>query len=112
MCKHMLSLCGCVHVPSESRAGPGPLELEFQKWRVLETEQDTTFSSENAVEWVNTWTQSFSNSSLSLRKRQFYHCFTANPDTALTPGNGESRGVQKLPQCPETTRSQCSCDTA
>lgn len=112
MCKHMLSLCGCVHVPSESRAGPGPLELEFQKWRVLETEQDTTFSSENAVEWVNTWTQSFSNSSLSLRKRQFGHCFTANPDTALMPGNGESRGVQKLPQCPETTRSQCSCDTA
>ena len=46
----MLSLCGYAHVPSEPRKGPGPLELEFQKWRVLETEQDTTFSSRNAVE--------------------------------------------------------------
>lgn len=88
----MLSLCGCAHMPSEPRK-----ELEFQKWRVLETEQDTTFSSGNTLgERVNRWTQSFSNfkpffeeaPALSLHCKSWYSCDARK--------RGQSRGVQKL----------------
>lgn len=93
MCKHILSLCGYAHVSSETRECPGPLELEFQKWRVLETEQDTTFSSGNAVgelgEHLDQYKPFFKEAPalLLLRCKSWYSCDVRK--------QRQSRGVQK-----------------